>query len=251
MQDQIWMTDGYAADRATVDEFRWLTDFLTDNYAMAPQRSYWPPADANRTRLGYDTVGVFAHRDHCRKYYAIPREAADVGAPLAPVAAPPEAERAEQLRQLMFQQTFKAADRNGDGLVSKAELGLLLRRVAPGLRSTEVDTIFNAIDSDRSQSLSLGEFTTWLESSASGTVATAMQRSILNHRDFVKAAFRLWDTDGDGSIGRDELVAALTNVCPEMKRPQVEMILKEMDKDHSQTVDYTEFADYLWSTEKQ
>jgi len=144
-----------------------------------------------------------------------------------------------------MQQTFKVADKNGDGVVNKAELRLLLRRVAPSMKNNEADRMFNQIDQDHSGSISSGEFTTWMASEAGADLRDSLG-TVVNHRHFVQAAFRLWDKNGDGTISRSELFDALKHLCPKMPAETLRALFTKIDVDHSDCVDYTEFINFVW-----
>lgn len=282
--DRVYLTDFRVNDSLTANEWTLLTTYLSDNYTMAPQRVWWPPADAGvfvqgdigldadptdahgmtgadgttrdhmmRVKIGYDEHGVFIHGDHHRRYVAV--DTRDVGAGAPPPPAMPgtentaaEAALAEQLRQTLMQQTFKVADKNGDGVVSKSELRLLLRRVAPSMKNEAADRMFNQIDRDHNGSISSGEFANWMQSEAGADLRDAMG-TVVNHRHFVQAAFRLWDKNGDGTISKSELFDALKHLCPKMPDETLRSLFTKLDVDHSGNVDYTEFINFVWGGE--
>lgn len=144
-----------------------------------------------------------------------------------------------------MQQTFKVADKNGDGVVNKSELRLLLRRISPSLKNEEADRMFNQIDQDHSGSISSGEFVKWLQSEAGADLRDSLG-TVVTHRHFVQAAFRLWDKNGDGTISRTELLDALKHLCPKMEEETLHVLFEKLDVDHSDCVDYTEFINFVW-----
>ena len=65
--------------------------------------------------------------------------------------------------------------------------------------------------------------------------------------DGIKAAWKIFDIDADGSISRDEFLAVLTRSTDgsgkhALTREQAEMLFDEADGDHSGSIDVDEFA---------
>lgn len=248
----IWLTDFMVSDRPNVEELDYLTDFLRDDYDFAPQKCYWPPR-AVHVKVGYDETGLYINKDHLRRYAVT--EPLNIGSGYPTPSSMREQEKmlavdnetATALRDKLLQQTFSVADKNCDGLVDKAELRLLLRRVAPSLGNAESDKLFREMDKDGSGTITSGEFSSWLKTSAASTFTGALQEQVLSHKAFVKAAFRLWDVNGDGSISRSELVQTMRHVCPKMQEEQFDSLFSEMDADGDNRVDYHEFVNFLWA----
>merc|ERR1711974_295496 len=103
-------------------------------------------------------------------------------------------------------------------------------------------------DEDRSNSISNGEFVRWMKSSAAGTFRAALESSVLSHKHFVQAAFRIWDANGDGTISKEELVSALKQVNPSADQEMIDSLFRHMDADNSDHVDYNEFVNFLWGS---
>ena len=57
----------------------------------------------------------------------------------------------------------------------------------------------------------------------------------------MKAAFKLFDTDGSGAIDQDELYNALKALGVKMVKKEVKALLKDLDKDGSGAIDFEEF----------
>lgn len=281
---QIWLTDYHTVQQPTAEEMGHLVAFLNDDYVGAPARCYWPPtamhvaapsktidnrgqnADifdctvfntgsasfAQTLKVGYDDVGVYMNVNHTRRYAAVASTAVGVGAP--PPPAHPDVAQDDSvaaslkfdLRQKLMQDTFKVADKNMDGQVSKAELRLLLRRVVPYMKTQDVDAMFSEMDKDCSGFISMGEFANWMQSSAADALQSGLERAVMNHKNFIHASFRLWDLNGDGSISKAELIETLRHVHPNIEDAQLKALFATLDHDKSEHVDYHEFVNFLW-----
>ena len=57
----------------------------------------------------------------------------------------------------------------------------------------------------------------------------------------MKAAFKLFDADGSGAIDVEELYNALKALGVKMPKKEVRVLLKELDKDGSEAIDFEEF----------
>ena len=67
----------------------------------------------------------------------------------------------------------------------------------------------------------------------------------------IKAAWKIFDVNADGTISRDEFLAVLTRSADgcgkhALTRDQAEMLFDEADEDHSGSIDVEEFAS-AWS----
>lgn len=63
--------------------------------------------------------------------------------------------------------------------------------------------------------------------------------------DVLRAAFRGVDKDGNGVLGKDEMVALIRRVMPTMSGRQVVDMMKQADKNNDSVVNYNEFVDWL------
>eukprot|EP00747_Dinoflagellata_sp_TGD_P028867 gnl/TRDRNA2_/TRDRNA2_133532_c0_seq1.p1 gnl/TRDRNA2_/TRDRNA2_133532_c0~~gnl/TRDRNA2_/TRDRNA2_133532_c0_seq1.p1 ORF type:complete len:311 (+),score=60.23 gnl/TRDRNA2_/TRDRNA2_133532_c0_seq1:55-987(+) len=245
--DKICLTDdeGDVLGSPTDAEKGYLFNFLTDAYFNAPLKSYSP---ARCARVGYDNIGTYLHANHLKRYYAVMSpddstvQKANTGAAAGELS---------QMSRRVIMCVFQAADKNEDGILNKAELGMLLRRAVPHLSSADVQEIFDQIDTNKSSDVNYEEFVAWLTANESGSVAAAFRKCIKNDKDSVLASFRMWDRDGDGGITQQDLEYVLRKLDPKITRAQVAMTFDAMDADHSKVVDYAEFLDFVMGGTEQ
>jgi len=98
--------------------------------------------------------------------------------------------------------TFNQFDSNGDGLIQLDEFKRAYRVLYPNTNEDEVDEraewVFKNADVDGNGSIDFGEWCT----------ATINQTELLNEPN-LRAAFKLFDKDGGGTIDASEIAAIL------------------------------------------
>lgn len=255
-------------ERPAQKEDSLMIDYLNDNYGGAPKR-FW--AVRVGTRVGYNSEGVFLHENHQKRYFGL--EKAKTSASLqdgVADAVPLVNAKGEQLRpgthteqvlgkmirslptltdDMRYQvlhASFQRADRNGNGKLSRPELGQVLRRVLNTLRSTDIDEILKDADTNNDGQINYQEFVSWLQRTANSKFNKAFGSSLRDEADIVRATFRLWDTNGDGLVSNRHLCRALVKVHPDLAESQINALVKVIDCDHDGNVDYDEFVDFLF-----
>merc|ERR1712232_209051 len=152
----------------------------------------------------------------------------------------------DDLRGQVLRATFERADTDGNGTLSRAEMGSILRKVVVSLSHEDTVAIMDQADPDGDGEISYSEFVSWLDDKAPATVSDSFKRAPASDMDVVRIGFRIWDKDGDGSISRRELKALLKESCPSMTQKQVNALLEVMDTNDDGHIDYDEFVDFLF-----
>lgn len=133
----------------------------------------------------------------------------------------------KQLRGL--KEEFLAMDTDGNGRISKEELARSIAAGAPGGGTEDVkewvDSVFASIDTDGSQEI---EYTEW--------VAAALNVGACRSEEALRAAFRVFDLDGDGGIDKWELGKVLSQT-PE----EIAQLMPQFDIDGDGKIDFEEF----------
>ena len=135
------------------------------------------------------------------------------------------------MRTLIIQHNFKAADKDGSGSISKAELGLMLRRMTPDMSLKEVEDMHKSMDKDMDGKVSFAEFNTWLMADKQKTLAARLTKNVSSPASAVSATFRIWDTDGSGKLTRAEITTVLQKAMPHITKDTLEGIFAELDAD--------------------
>jgi len=110
----------------------------------------------------------------------------------------------QQVQELRTQ--FSQIDTDGNGMISRAELLQAVQAAPPkGVLDVEawVDDIFDAADTDGSGEITITEWE-----------AGALQSLECMSDECIRAAFRVFDADGDGSISQEEL-QRICDLAPE------------------------------------
>ena len=171
--------------------------------------------------------GWSVHKDKCgRTYYAN----SDTGK--VQWLPPPTVQKtASEVRTLIIQHNFKAADRDNSGVINKSELGLMMRRINPEMTAKEVEDMHKAMDSDLDGKVSFSEFHDWILADAQRGLAEKLTHLMSSPAGGVHATFRIWDMDSNGKLSRHELAEVLQKSLPHISQVQLEGIFDELDKD--------------------
>lgn len=244
----------------------WLERFLTEAYPGAPSRS-WRAAVG--VRYAFNDDGVFVNADHHKRFFGLCREQASI--PLLE-AMPEFAEEvgatssketdstyrllsklhanipkiSKEVRMEVLRATFKLADQNKNGTLSRAEISRMFRKVVTTLSTFQITEMLEQADKDYDRQINWQEFLSWLEKDAPFNVTSQLERSLNDESDIIKASFRLWDRNGDGVISQKELGSMLHKLCKGHSVEKIKAMIKVIDADHDGNVDYDEFVDFLF-----
>lgn len=118
---------------------------------------------------------------------------------------------------------FQALDLDGNGVLTVDELLAGYKKIYPQLTEEEVHiavkTVLEKIDVNGSGQIDFTEF----------VVASVSQNSLLNKGSIMKA-FKVFDTDGDGFIGRDELKAVMGGI--QLEDVEWDKLIEQYDPNH-------------------
>jgi len=126
-----------------------------------------------------------------------------------------------------MEEIFAAMDKNNDGMLSKEEISEgYEEHFGYTIDDEELDKLFDAIDTDKSGTIDYSEF----------LMATMNEQQLLS-KEKLKAAFKMFDKDGSGTISREEIKEALGGVEEEM----ADKIISEVDIDDDGEISFEEF----------
>jgi Ca2+-binding EF-hand superfamily protein/diadenosine tetraphosphatase ApaH/serine/threonine PP2A family protein phosphatase len=171
---------------------------------------------------------------------------------------------------LTLEETFRAWDEDGNGVIEVSELEKGLVKANVDLSKSQIYDLMNSIDKDRDGRIQLSEFIDRFKvqksplnvsefslADATGSTSTSSsswQRSIIDrivacifmYRYELEAAFKMFDTDGNGKISKQEFrvgLAALTSLSgTPLTESQADMLLSKLDANGDGEIDYAEFC---------
>jgi Ca2+-binding EF-hand superfamily protein len=158
----------------------------------------------------------------------------------------------DQLRRsgLTNGQLFSKVDLNGNGVVERSEFKQFFTKdlTVKNMSMEEIELVFEAVDMNKDGLLSVNEFCLCLE----GVQQSFEQRIRAFDPDLEKSLkeeintlFDFFDTNKDNKITIDELQLALKSQNPFITQHEIELIMKEGDRDLNKNLDRKEFADIL------
>ena len=100
-----------------------------------------------------------------------------------------------------FKEAFSLFDKDGDGTISTKELGTVMRALGQNPTGRELTDMINEMDADGNGVLDFAEFLTLM--------ARKMKKT--DSYEEIKEAFKVFDTNGDGTISAAELRHIMTN----------------------------------------
>lgn len=129
---------------------------------------------------------------------------------------------------------FKAIDKNGDGKLSKDEiLEGYEEHFGKHLDEDELDNLFNSVDIDGSGFIDYSEF----------IMATMNEKKNISEEK-LRASFKTFDKDGNGTISADEVKAVLGT---QMSDEAVNNIIKQVDENDDGEIQFEEFCNLMRS----
>lgn len=127
---------------------------------------------------------------------------------------------------------FREVDVSNDGRISTKELGKMFKRLGAKLSVSDVKKLIYEFDKDGSRDIDLKEFRELISSVLS------------TNKVYEEAyeAFKVFDTNGDNVVSRDEVKEALSYLPKKLSDTEVEELINKMDTDGNGLIYFDEFA---------
>ncbi|XP_051157313.1 calmodulin-beta-like isoform X3 [Leptopilina boulardi] len=136
-----------------------------------------------------------------------------------------------------FKEAFMLFDKDEDGTITMAELGVVMRSLGQRPSETELRDMVNEVDQDGNGTIEFNEFLQMMSKKMKGA----------DGEDELREAFRVFDKNNDGSISSMELRHVMTNLGEKLSEEEVDDMIKEADLDGDGMVNYEEFVTILTS----
>ncbi|GAA5845462.1 hypothetical protein JCM11251_003390 [Rhodosporidiobolus azoricus] len=139
--------------------------------------------------------------------------------------------------QQALQEVFRLYDRDGNGTISKDELGVVFRSLGRDLSKEEYAKMVARADLNQSGAIEFEEF----------AEAAVRRFETAPFEAEMRQAFSLFDKDRSGSISAEELKHVMESLGERLTDDEVKEMISAVDKDGDGTVDYEEFVALLKS----
>ncbi|XP_046373212.1 neo-calmodulin-like isoform X2 [Haliotis rufescens] len=131
---------------------------------------------------------------------------------------------------------FHLFDKNDDKVISKDELGSVLRALGQNPTQKNIDFYMEQADTDASGSLSYDEFVRLVEKDIISQQEVEVQ---------LKQAFQVFDKDKNELLDKTELFHVLTSMGEVLSVEDAEQILRLVDRNGDGKLNVTEFTNFL------
>lgn len=141
-----------------------------------------------------------------------------------------------------FREAFRLFDKDGDGTITKEELGRVMRSLGQFARAEELSTMLQEIDIDGDGNVSFEEFVEIVSNIGANTAAPTDQDQ---EEQELRDAFRVFDKHNRGYITASDLRAVLQCLGEDLSEEEIEDMIKEVDVDGDGRIDFYEFVHAL------
>ncbi|XP_055371477.1 calmodulin-A-like isoform X2 [Condylostylus longicornis] len=131
-----------------------------------------------------------------------------------------------------FKEAFMLFDKDEDGTITMAELGVVMRSLGQRPSETELRDMVNEVDQDGNGTIEFNEFLQMMSKKMKGA----------DGEDELREAFRVFDKNNDGFISSSELRHVMTNLGEKLSEMEVDDMIKEADLDGDGQVNYSDFV---------
>lgn len=122
------------------------------------------------------------------------------------------------------------------GTIDAEELGTVLRSLGNQPTDEEVEDMIKEADKDGNGTIDFAEFIEMMPT----------QERDDNAEDEMLEAFRVFDTDGNGSITADELRQIFVNLGEKLTEDEIADMIEEADTDGDGEINYKEFVSMMF-----
>nr|XP_053654658.1 neo-calmodulin-like [Cherax quadricarinatus] len=137
-----------------------------------------------------------------------------------------------------LREAFRLFDKDGDGTITKQELGQFMRNLGQFATEEELRVMLDEIDIDGDGTFSFNEFVEIVCNMGGGGERQDEEKEL---RD----AFKIFDKHGRGYICASDLRAVLQCLGEDLSEEEIEDMIREVDIDGDGRIDFEEFVKAL------
>ncbi|KAF2729460.1 regulatory protein calmodulin [Polyplosphaeria fusca] len=134
-----------------------------------------------------------------------------------------------------FKDAFAMFDKDGNGVITAEELGDIMKSLGQNPTEAELHDMISEVDVDNTGSIDFDEFLQMM----------AHNMKTGDFEEEMRAAFKVFDRDGSGTISADELRNVMKSLGEALSDDEIDEMLKEADADGNGTIDYNEFVQIM------
>ncbi|XP_018566237.1 neo-calmodulin-like isoform X2 [Anoplophora glabripennis] len=143
-----------------------------------------------------------------------------------------------------FREAFRLFDKDGDGSITKEELGRVMRSLGQFARTEELQQMLQEVDVDGDGNVSFEEFVDIAWSAGAGSDPDHILSREEEEKE-LRDAFRVFDKHNRGYITASDLRAVLQCLGEDLSEEEIEDMIKEVDVDGDGRIDFYEFVNAL------
>jgi len=136
-----------------------------------------------------------------------------------------------------FREAFSLFDKDGDGTITKYELGVVMKSLGQDLTESQLQDMINEVDENGNGTIDFPEFLTMME----------RKMKTDENDEEIREAFQMFDKDGNGYVTVDELKEVMSKLDEHLTDHEVSAMMTEADIDGDGQVNYEEFVKMMRS----
>ncbi|KAL5007929.1 hypothetical protein ScPMuIL_013510 [Solemya velum] len=146
-----------------------------------------------------------------------------------------DAEGSGQVNYEEIKDSFSLFDVNGDGTITVAEIGTVLRSLGQNPTEADIELLVNSMDKDGNGTVTFDEFTS----------IVAKTKKEGDPEEELRAAFKIFDKDGDGQISAGELRQVMVTLGEKLTDEEAEEMMQTADTDGDGQINCEEFIEIM------
>ncbi|PAA60649.1 hypothetical protein BOX15_Mlig028870g3 [Macrostomum lignano] len=130
-----------------------------------------------------------------------------------------------------YQEAFKLFDKNNDGKITPAELGVAMRNLGQNPTEADIQKMISDVDHKKKGYVEFEEFVEMMEKKKRETDTEQELRKV----------FKIFDKNNDGKISSEELRYVMNSLGENLTESDVNEMIRQADKNQDGFVDFQEF----------
>ena len=132
-----------------------------------------------------------------------------------------------------FRDAFKLFDKDGDGVISVDEVFNVFHSLGfKKYKKKDIAKMVQSIDIDGNGTIDLDEFIVLLRKKKTG------KYKHMSYEDELRQAFKVFDTDGSGSIDASELAKTMRALGEDLSENDINFMIRSIDIDSDGNIDF-------------